>query len=469
MEKHLNEMSTEEARSKLDEIQQRRREQMRNMSLLNHKTSIQRSKTYLNAICYEYTDKDVTNERVQAKAMSYLLGLDRKCWKQDYSVLERLPPNEYLTDDDRCIIKAFMAWTPLERTDSDQICRTEGLADAMRSIRLMKHGGVNMAKRLNPQNLPHAIKNDHELFTFFGLCYRDGASEYEEAFHHRWGKQVIICSYLAPVIADFSSADDSADDSGDEPSSGQDMSASDSQSSSEGRDGDDSDDADDEDSYDLQDGFINDADEPEPGQEESPRATCSAVVDGGCALGGATTRSEAAPAAAQQAQPRHALESTGDGAAADSEEGHGAVVRGAFSLPGVAPLPAADPADDAEAGSGRDAAAYTIEPRTGSAEGAGRHGRGAEAGSGDGSSGLGRRRKRARDDGSALSPEAHAASGGCDGGSRDAGAEMGWSPSRGAQVMDLTMDDSGPDDDAPPPAHGSQPPTPWKLPACARI
>jgi hypothetical protein len=81
---------------------------------------------------------------------------------------------------------------------------------------------------------------------------------------------------------------------------------------------------------------------------------------------------------------------------------------------------------------------------------------------------LGRRRKRARDDGSALSPEAHPPSRRCDGGSRDAAAEMGWSPSRGAQVIDLTMDDSARDEDGPP-AEASQPATPSKLPYCARI
>ncbi len=65
--------------------------------------------------------------------------------------------------------------------------------------------------------------NDRELFTFFKFCYRDGSTEYEEEFNKMWGKRVGQCSNFAPVSAGVSSAADS-DESGDDSSSGQDMS-----------------------------------------------------------------------------------------------------------------------------------------------------------------------------------------------------------------------------------------------------
>ena len=96
-----------------------------------------------------------------------------------------------------------------------------------------------MAKRLNPRNLPHIIKSDHELFTFFRVCFQDGCSQYEKIFNEIWGKKISDGSH-APAIANFSSADDSDEDAGDL------ASKSDSQSSSESSDDDDTDDVDDE-------------------------------------------------------------------------------------------------------------------------------------------------------------------------------------------------------------------------------
>jgi hypothetical protein len=55
-------------------------------------------------------------------------------WKQDYKVLENLPPNKCLTANDRHIIKSLLIWTPLDRKYIDQICQTDELAEALRSF-----------------------------------------------------------------------------------------------------------------------------------------------------------------------------------------------------------------------------------------------------------------------------------------------------------------------------------------------
>jgi hypothetical protein len=389
----LDGMSIEEARSKLVDVQQRRRQEIENMSRLNNKSTVQLSKTYLNAICYHFMGKNMANEINRARVMAHLLGLPRRFWKQDYMVLEKLSPDEYLTKDDRHIIKSFLAWTPLDRKDRDQKCQTEGLTEAMRPLLLR----CNMAKRLNQQNLPNTIKDDHELFTFYKFCYRDGIAEYEADFNASWGKKVIECSYLAPVIEAFSSADDTDDDTPSE----QDTSAPDSQSSSESGDEDDTDDASygesDADGYDSQDSFINDEDS----------APSSPIVDGSSSLGWAADRMEGPPAAAQRARPGHRIQPT-------------------VTAPRLATEPTADPEEDRP---GRESSSAGAGPLAASA---------AVPAEASGALGLGRGRKRPRDDGGAVSAEAH---------TPRQGAAAAWragspSPGPGPEVVDLTMDDS---------------------------
>ncbi len=100
---------------------------------VNNKDSIKLSEPFPNAICSE-SRTGKSKRTCQSRVTSNLLGQPLMFWKHDYKVLENLPANEYLTANDRHIIKSLLVWTPLVRTDIDQISQTEGLADALRSF-----------------------------------------------------------------------------------------------------------------------------------------------------------------------------------------------------------------------------------------------------------------------------------------------------------------------------------------------